>query len=104
MTTGANGATLDGMNTFERDNPRNKQATQGHDTAAPANLISFMLKGWREVRGKAPSRLKHAAFCESRRAALSARFPGELLVIPTGPQKVRSNDTFYPFRPGSDFF
>ncbi|PZM94100.1 MAG: Xaa-Pro aminopeptidase, partial [Actinobacteria bacterium] len=33
----------------------------------------------------------------------SAAFPGETLVIPTGPAKVRANDTDYPFRPGSDF-
>jgi Xaa-Pro aminopeptidase len=38
-----------------------------------------------------------------RRAALSEAFPGETLVIPTGTEKVRANDTDYPFRPGSDF-
>ncbi|MFG6201437.1 aminopeptidase P family protein [Nonomuraea sp. JJY05] len=38
-----------------------------------------------------------------RRAALSAAFPGETLVVPTGPSKIRANDTLYPFRPGSDF-
>ncbi|GLW12632.1 hypothetical protein Misp01_77600 [Microtetraspora sp. NBRC 13810] len=38
-----------------------------------------------------------------RRAALSGAFPGETLIIPTGPTKVRANDTFYRFRPGSDF-
>jgi Xaa-Pro aminopeptidase len=97
-------AILDSMNTFERDNSGKKQATQGHDSAPPPNLISFMLRGWKEAAGKAPKRLKHAVFCESRRAALSLRFPGELLIFPTGPQKVRSNDTFYPFRPSSDFF
>ncbi len=30
-------------------------------------------------------------------------FPGETLVIPTGTEKTRANDTDYPFRPGSDF-
>src|SRR4030095_16894696 len=38
-----------------------------------------------------------------RRAALSEAFPGETLVIPTGNEKVRANDTDYPFRLGSDF-
>ena len=38
-----------------------------------------------------------------RRAALSDAFPGETLIIPTGTEKVRANDTDYPFRPGSDF-
>jgi Xaa-Pro aminopeptidase len=104
MTAASNRAILVVVNTFERDTPRKKQATQTHDSAAPPNLISFMLRGWRPATGNAPKRLKQAAFCENRRAALSRRFPGELLVIPTGPQKVRSNDTFYPFRPNSDFF
>src|SRR5262249_49381733 len=35
---------------------------------------------------------------------LSALFPKETLVIPTGHEKVRANDTVYRFRPGSDFF
>ena len=95
---------LIGMNTFERDHRGTKTAAQSHDSAAPANLISFMLKGWKEVREKTPKRLQQTAFCESRRAALSKRFSGELLVIPAGTQKVRSNDTYYPFRPSSDFF
>src|SRR5262245_53107361 len=92
------------MNTFERENPGAKQATQSHDSAAPPNLISFMLKGWKEAGEKAPKQLKQAAFCASRRKTLSERLPGELLVLPAGTQKVRSNDTFYPFRPSSDFF
>ena len=37
-----------------------------------------------------------------RRAALSAAFPGETLVVPSGVEKARANDTDYPFRPGSD--
>lgn len=39
-----------------------------------------------------------------RRAALSKLFPGELLIVPTGHLKVRANDQFYRFRPGTDFF
>ncbi|HLQ78937.1 MAG TPA: aminopeptidase P family protein [Terriglobia bacterium] len=91
------------MNTFERDKPGAKR-TQTHDSAAPPNLISFMLRGWKDGAGKPPRQIKHAAYCEIRRQSLSKRFPGELLVVPAGPQKVRSNDTFYPFRPSSDFF
>src|SRR5439155_1108750 len=33
----------------------------------------------------------------------ASALPGETLVIPTGREQVRANDTFYPFRPGSDF-
>ena len=38
-----------------------------------------------------------------RRAALSARFPGERLVIPAGNLKTRSNDTEYPFRASAEY-
>jgi hypothetical protein len=38
------------MNTFERGNSGAKQATQSHDSAAPPNLISFMLKGWKATQ------------------------------------------------------
>jgi Xaa-Pro aminopeptidase len=35
---------------------------------------------------------------------LSAAFPHDVLVVPTGHEKVRANDTFFRFRPGSDFY
>jgi Xaa-Pro aminopeptidase len=40
----------------------------------------------------------------ARRRALSKLFPSETLIIPTGQEKVRANDTYYRFRPGSDFY
>ncbi|HEY0393660.1 MAG TPA: aminopeptidase P family protein, partial [Candidatus Elarobacter sp.] len=40
----------------------------------------------------------------ARRDALSGAFPGDTLVIPTGHEKIRSNDTAYRFRPGTDFY
>jgi Xaa-Pro aminopeptidase len=39
-----------------------------------------------------------------RREALSAAFPKAHLVIPTGLARMRSNDSEYRFRPGSDFY
>jgi Xaa-Pro aminopeptidase len=75
-----------------------------HDTGTPANLISFMLSSWKPASAKLPGPIaNHDAF-ERRRRALSARFPGETLIIPTGHEKVRANDTHYRFRPGSDFY
>jgi Xaa-Pro aminopeptidase len=44
-----------------------------------------------------PEAVNHA----KRRSALAAAFPGETLVIPSGGEKVRANDTMYRFRPGS---
>jgi len=44
-----------------------------------------------------------APFTAERRARLSARFPGDRLVVPAGSFKVRSNDCDYRFRPHSAF-
>jgi Xaa-Pro aminopeptidase len=71
-----------------------------HDPDFPERFLQLMRTGWRDVdlqvnaRSEAPQHAK-------RRAALSAMFPGETLVIPTGRESVRANDTMYPFRPGS---
>jgi Xaa-Pro aminopeptidase len=48
--------------------------------------------------------LPNVASFLARRERLSQRFPGELLVIPTGHRKIRANDTYYAFRPGTDFY
>jgi Xaa-Pro aminopeptidase len=76
--------------------------TQTHDPDFPEKLLAFMRTSWRE-RSLTVSASPAAANHAKRRAALSEAFPGETLIIPTGREKVRANDTFYPFRPGSDF-
>lgn len=76
----------------------------GHDSVNPPNLISFMLKNWKKPSERLPGPLKNLKFIEARRQALSKKFPGEILIIPTGHLKVRANDQFYPFRPCSDFY
>jgi Xaa-Pro aminopeptidase len=75
-----------------------------HDTLNPPNLISFMLKDWKKPSGKLPAQIKNKANFKRRRELLSKTFPGEWLLIPSGHLKVRSNDTFYSYRPSSDFF
>ena len=50
-----------------------------------------------------PAQPDVAPYAARRRAALSARYPGRLLVVPAGTLKVRSNDTDYPFRADSAF-
>lgn len=91
--------------TFEHPKAKtSKIGTESHDTSAPPNLISFMLKNWKSPSGKMPAPVKLAANFKRRRQELSKRFPGELLVIPTGHLKVRANDTHYAFRAGSDFY
>jgi Xaa-Pro aminopeptidase len=61
-----------------------------------------MRTGWRETAREVTRRPEADRYAR-RRAALSAAFPGETLVIPSGPEKVRANDVPYRFRPGSDF-
>ncbi len=64
---------------------------------------NFVTSGWapRAEAGAAPG--KFAPFTAARRAALSADFAGQRLVMPAGAFKVRSNDTDYRFRPHSAF-
>jgi Xaa-Pro aminopeptidase len=73
-----------------------------YDVNFPERLKEFMRTGWGESP-LAVSRRTEADHHARRRARLCAAFPGETLVIPSGRQKVRANDTDYPFRPGSDF-
>src|SRR5688572_11073466 len=82
--------------------PEAKPAT--HDTQPPSALLDFMMRDWKPQTRKLPPALKNWKAFHSRRRALSAHFPGETLVIATGHEKVRANDTHYRFRPGSDFY
>jgi Xaa-Pro aminopeptidase len=76
----------------------------GHDTVNPPNLISFMLKSWKPKKFSAPAPIRNLKNFAKRRESLSAKFPGDSLVIPSGHLKVRSNDDHYRFRTSSDFF
>ncbi|MGH3655706.1 MAG: aminopeptidase P family protein [Micromonosporaceae bacterium] len=84
------------MNEADRSKP-------AHHPDFPDPLIEFMRTGWREQALPDLAALDHVPLHARRREQLSAAFPGETLVIPTGTEKVRNNDCFYPFRPGSDF-
>ncbi len=63
----------------------------------------FMASSWAPAERVTHERDEVASYAARRRAAVSAQFPGERLVIPAGPLKVRSNDTDYRFRPHSAF-
>ncbi|MGZ6076511.1 MAG: aminopeptidase P family protein [Myxococcaceae bacterium] len=82
--------------------PSAKPAT--HDTAPPPALLDFMLREWKPASTRMPPKLRNAAAFAARRRALSRLFPGETLVVPTGHEKVRANDTMFRFRPGTDFY
>ncbi|WP_431679527.1 aminopeptidase P family protein [Kitasatospora sp. KL5] len=66
-------------------------------------LAASMKSGWAdtELRGLQP--VAQAPYAAERRAKLSARFPGERLVVPAGRLRVRANDTDYPFRAASEY-
>ncbi|TDC70469.1 aminopeptidase P family protein [Micromonospora sp. KC606] len=86
----------------DRTSGKPADGTESHDPDFPEAFLAFMRQGWQDTTlpvGPRPEVPNHA----KRRAALSAAFPGETLVIPTGNEKVRANDTEHRFRPGSDF-
>lgn len=74
-----------------------------HDPANPEALLRFMTQRWAKPRQRR-GHVKAAAAHKARRVALGLAFPGETLVIPTGHEKIRANDTAFRFRPGTDFF
>ncbi|WP_034086839.1 aminopeptidase P family protein [Streptacidiphilus albus] len=73
-----------------------------HDRATPDALAASFQQGWAETGRELPL-LPGAVYAAKRRAAVSERFPGERIVIPSGGVKVRSNDFDHPFRPHSAF-
>jgi Xaa-Pro aminopeptidase len=75
-----------------------------YDSDSPEALVDFMCRDWAPPADDAAPPVDGLDHFRARRRALSARFPGEVLVVPTGPQKVRANDTLHRFRPGSDFY
>ncbi|MEV6103922.1 aminopeptidase P family protein [Streptomyces sp. NPDC051940] len=66
-------------------------------------LSALMRTGWADTERTDLEPAEQAPHAARRRAALSARFPGERLVIPSGNLKIRSNDDPYPFRPYSGY-
>src|SRR4051812_12237954 len=83
--------------------PQEQTGTASHDPDRPAALLEFMTSGWVERPDERPAEEPGAAYRARRRGALSARFPGEWIVVPTGGFKTRANDTEFRFRPGTEF-
>ncbi|MFE2494230.1 aminopeptidase P family protein [Streptomyces scopuliridis] len=66
-------------------------------------LAENMKSGWADTELHGLEPIAQAPETAARRAALSARFPGERLVIPAGNLKTRSNDTEYAFRASTEY-
>ncbi|MFJ4224600.1 aminopeptidase P family protein [Microbacterium sp. NPDC089695] len=69
----------------------------------PRGFLDTISTGWAERPETLPTARPQAPYAAIRRAAVSAAFPGQRLVIPAGSLKQRSNDTDYPFRAHSAF-
>ncbi|WP_420079305.1 aminopeptidase P family protein [Streptomyces sp. JL4002] len=77
--------------------------TGSHDRPASEELSRFMADGWATTPLPDTARVPGHALSPARRARLSARFPGERLIVPAGVLTVRSNDCDHRFRPHSAY-
>ncbi|MBT2509775.1 aminopeptidase P family protein [Streptomyces sp. ISL-98] len=80
-----------------------KQRKNGLYPGVSDELAENMKSGWADTELHGLEPIAQAAHTAARRAALSARFPGERLVIPAGNLKTRSNDTEYAFRASTEY-
>lgn len=74
-----------------------------HDLPVSTELSRFMAADWAASPLPDAARVSAYEVTPARRARLSARFPGERLIIPAGELKVRSNDCDHRFRPHSAY-
>jgi Xaa-Pro aminopeptidase len=77
--------------------------TEHRERPSSEAFKKFIASGWAPRPSGLPALSPTAPYAASRRAALSAQFPGERLVVPAGVLRVRSNDTDHRFRPHSAF-
>lgn len=80
-----------------------KQRKNGLYPGVSDELADNMKSGWADTELHDLQPIAQAEHTAARRAALSARFPGERLVIPAGNLKTRSNDTEYAFRASTEY-
>ncbi|MFD5394589.1 aminopeptidase P family protein [Streptomyces sp. NPDC127097] len=89
--------------TPDEDEQPIKQRKNGLYPGVSDELAENMKSGWADTELRDLEPVEQAPHAARRRAALSARFPGERLVIPAGNLKTRSNDTDYPFRASTEY-
>ncbi|MEV8586944.1 aminopeptidase P family protein [Streptomyces sp. NPDC051180] len=80
-----------------------KQRKNGLYPGVSDELAESMKSGWADTELHDLAPIAQADKTAARRAATSARFPGERLVIPAGNLKTRSNDTEYAFRASTEY-
>ncbi|MCL7489879.1 aminopeptidase P family protein [Streptomyces sp. MCA2] len=89
--------------TPDEDEQPIKQRKNGLYPGVSDELAESMKGGWADTELRDLEPIEQAPNAARRRAALSARFPGERLVIPAGNLKTRSNDTEYDFRASTEY-
>ncbi|MFF1419335.1 aminopeptidase P family protein [Streptomyces sp. NPDC058220] len=89
--------------TSETEEEPIKQRKNGLYPGVSDELAENMKSGWADTELHGLEPIAQASHTAARRAALSARFPGERLVIPAGNLKTRSNDTEYAFRASTEY-
>ncbi|TSB16674.1 aminopeptidase P family protein [Streptomyces sp. NBC_01525] len=89
--------------TPDEDEQPIKQRKNGLYPGVSDELAASMQSGWADTELRDLEPIEQAPNAARRRAALSARFPGERLVIPAGNLKTRSNDTEYDFRASTEY-
>ncbi|EIC92148.1 putative Xaa-Pro aminopeptidase [Candidatus Aquiluna sp. IMCC13023] len=65
--------------------------------------MNFISSNWAEIDSPPVTRWEVADHSLKRREALSAKFPGKVLVIEATEPRVRANDTDYRYRPATAF-
>ncbi|GGZ04918.1 aminopeptidase P family protein [Streptomyces nitrosporeus] len=80
-----------------------KQRKNGLYPGISDELAENMKSGWADTELHGLEPIAQAGRTAARRAALSARFPGERLVVPAGNLRTRSNDTEYAFRASTEY-
>ena len=80
-----------------------EKAKRVHDTAPSEAFANFMKGNWASIPLTDLGISPVAEKCVQRRAVLCSAFKGLRIVLPSGIDKVRSNDCFYLYRPHSAF-
>src|SRR6185437_6827832 len=75
------------------ENPNANRST----TPVSTTFRDYISTQWAERTETAPEPREVAPFAAARRQRISAMHPGERLIIPSGPARVRSNDTDYAY-------
>lgn len=83
--------------------PAARLNTGTHDLPVSPALEAFMGTAWTPSPLPPGGRVPGHEAARERRARVSARFPGERLLLPAGALKVRSNDCDHRFRPHSAY-